>query len=197
MAYRKTIGVSLITSSMVLAIAFTFVVFTQKFAATNYVTYLIFLVLLLLIAMFILLSNFFTAHVSSVKFMREEEHKEHSKRMGLWMITIVLGVTAFLMPLFFVAPYVEPVALLITLGGVFLLLYVSIFLLFRQYYNELIIGTVGFWFMLIFGFVELNNIQFNVLTKSYFSAYLSIMSIMIISSFVGLAMLPKFNKGVK
>jgi archaellum component FlaF (FlaF/FlaG flagellin family) len=189
MAYRKTIGVSLITFAIVLAVGLTFTLVTQEFATASYVTYIIFWALLLLIAIFVLLSNLYTSQVSSVRLMHEDEHKVYSTRTGWLMIAIVVGVVAFLMLLFFVPPYVEAVTLLFISGGVFLILYVCIRILFKQKYNELAIGTVGFWLMFIFGLLETASVQFNPVTRYYFSVYFSVMSIMVISSFVGLAML--------
>jgi uncharacterized integral membrane protein len=135
MAYRKTIGVSLITFAIVLAVGLTFTLVTQEFATASYVTYIIFWALLLLIAIFVLLSNLYTSQVSSVRLMHEDEHKVYSTRTGWLMIAIVVGVVAFLMLLFFVPPYVEAVTLLFISGGVFLILYVCIRILFKQKYN--------------------------------------------------------------
>lgn len=189
MAYRRTLGISLITSSMVLVIGLIFNILTQSIANANYFTFLIFWTILVLIALFVSLSNFFTAHVSSVKLMHEEEYKSHSKRMALWMISIVVGVIVLLTPLFLVASYLKPIYLLFAFGGILLVLYASIALIFKHDYKELIIGAAACWFMLILGLMLINNTQFNIQTIANFNLYFAVMSIMIIFSFTGIAML--------
>ncbi len=189
MTYRRTLGVSLVTFSVVIAIGLSFTILTQSLAVTNYLSYLIFWMILILAAVLVFLANFFGSHTSSVMYMREEEHKAHSRQMGAWMIFMVVGIIAFFTPLLFVGSYMEPVMLLFTLGGAFLVLYGSITILFKHSYKELAIGGLAFWVMFLFANMELNNAAISMASKSYFSLYVAVMSITIITGFVGLALI--------
>lgn len=193
--YRRTLGISLVTFSVAIAICLTFTVLTEKLAVTSYLSYLIFWFILLLAAALIFVSNFFTSHVSSVKLMREDEHKAHSTHMARWMIVIVVGAIAFFLPLLFANIYMEPIMMLFTLGGVFLVLYGSIAIIFKHKYGELAIGGIAFWFMFVFGLYALSNAQLGASGKSNFSLYLATMSITIITGFVGLALI--FNSSTE
>jgi hypothetical protein len=189
MTYRRTLGVSLATFSVVIAIGLSFTVLTQSLAVTNYLNYFIFWMILILAAVLVFLANFFSSHTSSVKYMYEEEHRAHSKQMGTWMVLMAVGIIAFFMPLLFVSSYMEPVMLLFTLGGTLLVVYGSIAILFKHKYKELAIGWIAFWVMFLFANMELSNAGISLASKSYFSVYVATMSITIITGFVGLALL--------
>ena len=145
--------------------------------------------ILMLAAVLVFLANFFGSHTSSVKYMHDVEHRAHSRQMGIWMILMAVGIIAFFMPLLFTSSYMEPVMLLFTLGGTLLVVYGSIAILFKHSYKELVIGCLAFWIMFLFADVELGNAAISLASKSYFSVYVSAMSIVIITGFVGLALL--------
>ena len=189
MAYRRTLGISLVTASMVLVIGIIFNILTQNAINANYLTFLIFWTILVLVALFVALSSFFTAHVSSVKLMDEEEYAGNSRRMALWMISLVAGVILFLVPIFFVTSYFKPIYILFAFGGILLVLYTSIAVIFKHSYRELVIGTGACWFMLILGIIQLSNTQLDIQTIANFNLYFAVMSIMIISTFIGIALL--------
>ncbi len=189
MSYRRTLGISLITFSVAISIGIAFTILTQNLATTSYISYLIFWLILLGGAILFFLANFFLSHTSSVRFMREEEHRIHSRHMGIWMISLVLGVVLFSLPLLFVNYYTEPIVLLFSLGCIFIVGYGTISTLFKHRYTELMIGGVAFFVMFFFSMYELGIAQMNIAAKANFSVYVAIMSITIIFGFVGIAML--------
>ncbi len=190
MTYRKTLGVSLVTFSVVIAIGLSFTVLTRSLAVTSYLNYLTFWAVIIIAGILIFLANLSASHSSTVRYMRDEEHRIHSRRTGSWMIFTVVGVLAFFLPLLFVgSSYMEATTLLFSLGGAFLIGYAGIAFFFRQKYHELAIGWVAFWIMFAFASIQLNTSQVSVASKSYFSVYVAIMSIAIITGFIGLAFL--------
>jgi hypothetical protein len=188
MAYRRTLGVALVTFAVALAMGLTFTALTGNLAINSYSDYLIFWVILILITGVIFLTNFYTAHMATVKYMSDEEHKDHSKYMGTWMVSLVIGVIAFLLPLVFSSSYLEPLVLLFTFGGVFFILFFSVRVIFKHSFGELLLGGGAFWFMFAFGLFELGNAGLNTISKNYFTLYFAAMSITVISGFVGLAL---------
>ncbi|MDE1871267.1 MAG: hypothetical protein KGI06_03440 [Candidatus Micrarchaeota archaeon] len=189
-AYRRTLGIALVTMAIILSMGLTFTVLRQSFAVNNYIGYMLFWFLLMLIGIVTFLSNFLHSHISSTKMMTEEEHKLHSKYMAIWMMSIVGGVIAFLIPLFFVGSYVAaPLFLLFTFGGVLLVLYASILAIFRHHYGELVIGAAALWIMFLFGLSQLGSSGLNYAGSANFSIYYTILSFTVVSGFVGIALL--------
>ena len=187
--YRRTLGVAFITFAVAIAMGLTFTILTRALAITGLTTYLVFWAIIAIIAISVLLANFYGAHVSSVNFMSEEEHRTHSKHMARWMIAIVAGVSAFFAPLPFTPIDLEPIVLLFSIGGVFLVLYASITLIFKHKYGELAIGGAAYWVVFYVGLATLSSSQFNFLTRTNFSVYFAAMCITIITGFTGLALL--------
>lgn len=193
-AYRRTLGVAMVTFSVALAMGLTFTALTGNLAISSYSDYIIFWIVLMLITVFIFLTNFYSAHVTSVKYMTEEEHKDHSKYMGVWMISLVLGILAFVLPLLFAHSYLEPLILLFTFGGVFIILYLTVAVLFKHSFGELALGGGAFWFMFLFGLYELNNANLNAISKNYFTLYFAAMTITVVAGFVGLALVTNASR---
>ena len=189
-AYRRTFGIALIALAVVLAMGISFSALIGTVVISNYSSFIYFWLLLILIAVITIIASFFRSHVTSVKFMSEAEHKSHSKYMAIWMISVVLGVVAFLLPLLFVGSGIEPLILLFTLGGVFWILYFSVRFIFKHYYSELVIGAVAFWVMFAFGLYQFNNsLQSSYATTSNFAVYFAAMTITVVCGFVGLALI--------
>ena len=189
-AYRRTLGIALVTLAIILSMGLTFTVLRQEFAINNYVGYMMFWFLLMLIGIITFLSNFLHSHISSTKLMNEDEHKLHSKYMAIWMASIVGGFIAFLLPLFFVGSYASaPLFLLFTFGGVLLVMYVSIIIIFRHHYGELLIGGAALWIMFFFGLSQLGGSGLNYAGNANFSIYFAALSLTVVSGFVGIALL--------
>lgn len=193
MAYRRMLGIAFITVSVSLAIGLTFTALTGNLAVTNVASYIVFWAILALGTLVILLTNFFHAHVSSVGYMNELEHRSHSKHMGLWMIVIVVGIVAFLSPVFLVNLYIEPVYLVFTVGGIFWMLYLSVNLIFKHSYGELAIGGAALWIMFFLGILEISGSAFSNSTIAYFSTYFAAMVITVVVGFTGLALIYNYS----
>jgi hypothetical protein len=187
--YRRMFGILLVTFAIALAIGVTFTVLTSSMSTLSYTKYLFFWLLLIFITLVAFLVNFFEAHLSTVKLMNDKEHITHYRQMGLWMITIIVGILVFISPFLFVKPYIQPLILLFTMGGVFCVLYFGIALLFKHSYGEFAIGCIAFWALFVLGLVRLSNTQISLPSQSIFIFYFSSMSMMIICSFVGLALI--------
>ena len=187
--YRRTLGVAFATFAIALSIGMTFMSLTSAFVISNYYVYIIFWVLLFVMAIIIFLANFFSSHVTSVGLMTDVEHRNHSAQMAKWMVVLVLGIVAFVLPLMFVGSLIEPLMVLFAFGGVLLVLYLSVAILFKHSYGELTIGCITFWLLFIFGILTVNGSVVNAAAKGSFAIYFSAMSMAVVSGFVGLAMI--------
>ncbi len=187
--YRHTLGIAFASFAIAMAIGISFTLLTSRLATTDYLGYLVFWGLLIAMTAVIFIMNFSAAHTGSVEYMNESEHRQHSKRMGLWLLSIVLGVVAFALPLVFISSFVEPLMLLFSLGCLVWILYFSTFLLFRHSFGELAIGAAAFWIMFSFGLYVMGNAAFGAASLALFSIYLSSMTMVIVSGVVGLALI--------
>ena len=189
-AYRRTLGIALIALAISLAIGISFSALRGTLAVSNSPGYIIFWLLLAVIAIVTFLSSFVRSHLISVRFMNDTEHTSHSKYMAIWMISIVLGVVAFLLPLLFVRSDIEPLYLLFTLGGAFWIIYLSVRFIFKHSYNEIAIGAVALWAMFAFGMYQFSNaVGTTYIANSNFALYFAAMTITVVSGFVGLALI--------
>jgi hypothetical protein len=187
--YKRTLGLALITLAIVLSMGLTFNILRGIFAVNNYLNYLFFWVFLIVIAIVIIASSFFHSHVTSVKFMNEAEHNSHSRRVALWLILVVLGIVVFILPSLLVRAILEPLVLLFTFGGVLLVFYATIRVLFKHSYGELAIGAGAFWIMFVLGAYQLGNSNLAYVNIASFYVYFAALSITVISGFTGLALL--------
>jgi hypothetical protein len=189
-AYRRTLGIALIALSVTLAMGISFSALRGSLTVSSSPAFIYFWILLAIIAIVTIVSSFFRSHVLSVRIMSDAEHKSHSKYMGLWMISGVLGVVAFLLPLLFVKSDIEPIFVLFTIGGVFGIIYITVRSIFKHHYNELAIGAIAFWAMFAFGYYQfVNASQSAYAANSNFAVYFAAMTITVISGFVGLALI--------
>ncbi len=189
MAYRRTIGLAITTFAMVMAIGIAFTVLTRSLALTGPLTYIAFWLVITAGGIIVMLANFLSSHMTSVRYMTDEEHTIHARFMAWWMVSIVVGVALFFLPALFAGAEFLPLALMFALGGVMLTLYFSISVLFKHSYHELAIGTAAFWIMLVVGLLLTGSGSFSRAAFSQFALYFSAMSIMTVSGFVGIAML--------
>jgi hypothetical protein len=188
-AYRRTLGITFITVAIMLSIGLTFSILRTTLAVNDYVHYFEFWIFLVVLAVVIISTSFMRSHIASVKFMNEAEHKSHSKYMAAWTISIVLGIVVFILPLLFVKISLEPLMILFSLGGVLLVLYTTVLLIFKHSYGELAIAAVAFWATFVLGLLQLSNPNLTAIAASNFALYFAAMAISVISGFTGLALI--------
>ncbi len=189
MSYRRTLGLALVTIAIVISMGLTFSILRGTLATSNYTGYLSFWLLLIFIAIATIASSFFGSHVSSVKFMNEFEHKSHSRYTAIWLMSVVLGIVAFILPLLFVKSDIEPIVVLFAYGGVLWVIYATIKIIFKHSYGELAIGGTALWIMFIVGLIEVHSSGLSYVSNANFALYLAALSITVISGFTGLALL--------
>ncbi len=189
LVYRRTLGIVFITLAIMLSIGLTFSVLRSTLAVNNYLNYLEFWIFLVVLAAAIISSSFFRSHILSVRFMNDVEHSSHSKYMAAWIISMVIGIIVFALPLLFVRISLEPLVLLFSLGGVLIVLYTTVLLIFKHSYGELAIGGAAFWLTFIVGLIQLSSPGLTYVASSNFALYFAAMSISVISGFTGLALI--------
>lgn len=189
MVYRRTFGIALVTVSIVLSMGLTFGILRGALAISSYIDYLLFWLILAVIAVATIVSSFFHSHVTSVRFMNEVEHRSHSKYTAIWLVSLIIGIVAFIFPLLMARPVMEPIVLLFTSGGIMMVLYFTIRTLFKHSYAEFVIAGIAFWVMFIFGLFQLSGSTLSYSANIGFTLYYSAMSITVISGFTGITML--------
>ena len=92
------------------------------------------------------------------------------------------------MPLLLVRSNIEPLVLLFTLGGILLVFFVTVRVLFKHSYGELLIGGGAFWLMSLLGLLQLGRSNLTYAAGANFALYFAAISITVIAGFTGLAL---------
>lgn len=187
-AYRRAMGISLLTFALLLAIGFIFSTSLAGLIGANYTVYLGFWVLLVAVMIFVAGANFANAHMLSVRYMSKKEHKQHSLHMGAWLLVLVLGSLAFAAP--FVILGSLPVSfLLVALGGILLVTYLSSALLFRVYYHEVAYGAAVLLAFFAVMFFNPGGVVVPYSVSMTTELAIPMLAIIVVTGFVGLMLL--------
>ncbi len=146
--YGRTIGIAL----LLFALLFTIVVVSiTLIGIPNLNINSVFLItgLLFGFSILIIIINVINAHHSIIKLMNKKEHMIHSKNVGIWYVILIITVIILLLPLSILNTHQRIITLLFSLGGILLILYLSIGGIFKHYFHELIFAGAALW--IIFG----------------------------------------------
>ncbi|MDE1868510.1 MAG: hypothetical protein KGH60_00890 [Candidatus Micrarchaeota archaeon] len=193
-AYRRALGISMMTFAIALAIGVTFSTLLGSLSIVDYGAQLVFWLALIAITAIVFLVNFAHAHASTVKFMNEQEHRKHTKYTGIWLIVLVIGAIAFTMPVLFFTSFMEPLMLLFGFGGIFWVLYFSVYLLFRHHYPEVAISALVFWIVFAIGVVGVNASALNAATYTAFALFMSIITLVVVCGFTGVSLITNASR---
>ncbi len=196
-AYRRALGISMVTFAITLAIG---MIFTSLFANTFYVhpvAELAFWAFLIIITTMTLIVSFTSAHLSSVKLMTEHESHQHSKYVAVWLFSIIVGIVVFTLPLVFINSFIAPLMFLFSFGGILWVLYISVTLLFRHSYRELAYGATALLIIFAISMLavtgSLSSTQYYLNAQVYIAATLFVAMATLIIVFGGTGMMLMFN----
>ncbi|MDE1856603.1 MAG: hypothetical protein KGH98_00800 [Candidatus Micrarchaeota archaeon] len=192
-SYRRALGVAMVTFALALAIGITFSSMLQAFNIVNYPVQAIFWVVLTALTILVLIVNFVQAHISSVRYMDEEEHRHHYRHMGAWVAVLAFSALAFMVPAFYFSSYLEPLTLMFSFGGILWISYISVAAIFKHYYHEIAVGAAVLW--AVFGislFSTYNSSPYADLGA--FSLFISILTLIVTFGAVGITMLSNSTK---
>lgn len=192
-SYRRALGVAMVTFALALAIGITFSSMLQSFNVINYPTQAIFWTVLTAMTIMVLVVNFVQAHISSVRYMNEEEHRSHYKHMGAWIAVIIFSALAFVVPIFYFSSYIEPLTLMFSFGGILWISYISVAAIFRHYYNEIALGAVVLWAMFGISMVGIYNTASHA-NLGAFSLFISILTLIVTFGAVGITLLSNSSR---
>lgn len=193
-AYRRALGISMMTFAIALAIGITFSTLLGSLAIVNYGAQLAFWLALIAITSVVFIVNFAHAHASTVRYMNEEEHRAHTKYTGMWLIILVVGAIAFTMPVLFFSNFMEPLIILFGFGGIFWVLYFSVYLLFKHHYPEVAISALIFWIIFAVGLAGVSTGALNAATYTAFALFLSVMTLIVVSGFTGISLITNASR---
>ena len=194
-SYRRALGISMLTFAIALAIGMTFTAVLSSFLYVNIAAEFAFWLLLIVITTIVLVSSLISAHISTVRYMDEYEHKIHSKYTGAWIVVLAIGAIAFFLPVLFFNNYIEPLVFLFSFGGVLWVFYLSVLLIFRHTYHEIAFSALALWVIFAVGMFALyssNNLYAVGIQQSAniarFSLFLSMISLITIFGVTGMAL---------
>ena len=142
-AYRRALGVSMLTFAIALALGIMFTDLLSGSFGSHPAVEFTFWGLLIIVATLMLIMSFANAHRSSIRLMNRLETQSHSKYMATWIFAILVGIVVFTMPILFINSFIAPLMFLLSFGGILWVLYISVTLLFRHSYKELAYGATA------------------------------------------------------
>ncbi len=180
--YGRTIGISLLLFSLLIAIVMTSVALLG-IVSLNVNSVFLLVSLLFAFSIIIIMVNVINAHISVAKLMNEKEHMVHSKNVGFWSIILFLSVIVLLLPLSVLRLQQQIITLLFSFGGILLVLYLSIGGMFKHYFHELGFGAIGLWIIFAINTFYLVSVPYNL---EYF---VTIISLLLIFGITGIAII--------
>jgi len=196
-AYRRALGISMFTFAIALAIGMIFTSMLASLFIISPLVEMLFWFVLILITALTLTVSFVEAHISSVKYMNMVEHQKHSKYVGIWMTSLVIGALAFILPAIFIQNYyLEPIILLFSFGGIMWVLYASVRMLFKHSYFEIAYGASVLWVIFIIGLAVVVGNGINPITSSEYIVilFVSMASLIVVFGSVGMSMMFRSTK---
>ncbi len=186
-AYRRAIGISLITFALLLAVGIMFSTTLGGLIGQNYFIYAAFWTVLVIIMVFVFAASFAGAHILSSRNMSKKEYSHHSIYMALWVLSAACWVAVFISP-FFLIQNVPTSIIMLSFAGVMLAAYLTTAMLFEIYHHEVAYGAI---ILLIAFFITFFNIG-GILPSGVNPVtvlMLSTITIVVVSGFTGLMLL--------
>ncbi|MGC8710548.1 MAG: hypothetical protein ACP5RF_02990 [Candidatus Micrarchaeia archaeon] len=147
--HKKALGLSFIVFAVVYSIGLMFTTILNSFFLVNITNIFTMALLLFILAALVIIGSLVNAHNKSTHIMSKEEHAKHSKHVGIFFILMILGSIGFLLPLIFDV-YPGSLLLLFSAGGILLLLYAFLILIFDYKFYEIAIASIFLWAIFIF-----------------------------------------------
>jgi uncharacterized membrane protein len=187
-AYRRSIGISMLVFALILAVGTAFTNLVGSTISNGAIIEVIFWGMLLIIATMVLATSFAGAHISSVRLMNENEHDVHSKHMGAWLTVLVLGALAFVVPMLLSSGPITFIIFMFCFGGMLLLTYISVLVIFRHTYHELAIAAGTLWIVFVVSFAMANGVPRGIPINAY-AIFISTVVVILVTGVTGMTML--------
>ncbi|MEM0202026.1 MAG: hypothetical protein QXR73_02520 [Candidatus Micrarchaeaceae archaeon] len=195
-AYRRALGISMFTFAIALAVGMLFTSMLSNIFFLSPIAAVLFWAVLIIITILTLTVSFFDAHTSTVKFMNMEERHNHSRYIGIWIFSLVIGALVFILPTIFSQDYgVEPIILLFSFGGILWVLYASVRVLFKHSYFEIAYGASVLWIIFVIGIAFVDGTTGGLNTsQSVAITFISMASLIVVFGSMGITMMFKSTK---
>ncbi len=141
---RRALGVSFLSFAIIFGIGVVFTVILNQFFIANPANLFFAWVFLLVLASIIMIVSLGRAHVHTANFMNKAERTEHSKHVGRFLIVMAIGIIIFMLPVVFI-PLASSLAMLFSIGGILMVLYLATSLIFNHRYHEIAIASLLIW----------------------------------------------------
>lgn len=194
--YRRALGISMFTFAIALAVGMLFTSMLSNIFLIGPLAAVLFWAILIAITTLTFVVSFVDAHISSTKFMNENERHTHSKYVGVWLFSLVIGALAFILPAVYLQDYgVEPVMLLFSFGGIFWVLYASVRALFKHSYFEIAYGASVLWVVFVIALFFLGSVNGPLnYSQGIAVLFISMATLIVVCGGVGITMMFKSTK---
>lgn len=156
---RRTIGLILALVGMVYAIGLVFTVILNQYFVINFYNIVTMWAILFFIAVLTVVGSVAESHKKIAKLLNYQEHMKHSKNIGLFIVVLVFGTVAFTLPVI-LFPQQASLWILFSVGGVLMLLYVLLGVIFGYGYHEVGFASAFIWMAFLIGVFSLSQIYY-------------------------------------
>ncbi|MGC8662712.1 MAG: hypothetical protein ACP5RT_02925 [Candidatus Micrarchaeia archaeon] len=187
--HKKALGLSLLVFTVSYSIGLAFFLITNFFFIPNLFTELAVALILFLLASIVAIGGFVNAHIKVSRLMNAKEHKAHSRNVGIFALLFFVGFIICLLPIILYSEIWE-LLLLLTIGGVLMLLFVAIFFVFGYKYYELAFASMLLWAVFVASELLIAPIFFsNKLLFYTFSLLIASIAILAVIGISGIVLL--------
>ncbi|MGC9099330.1 MAG: hypothetical protein ACP5HW_02160 [Candidatus Micrarchaeia archaeon] len=158
--HKKALGLSFLVFAVSYSIGLSFFLIINSFFIPNPFIELAVILILLILASLVVIGSFVNAHAKVVRLMNQKEHIAHSRSVAIFMIFFFVGLLLCLLPLIFYT-YPGEMFFLLSIGGILMLLYIAIFLVFDYKYYELAFASILIWAVFVAGVFLVTPIYFS------------------------------------
>ncbi len=141
---RRALGISFLSFAIIFGIGIVFTVILNQFFMYNPMNIFFAWIFLLALASIIVVVSLTKAHIHIASAMNKSERVEHSKYVGRFLIVMIAGIIVFMLPVVF-APLASSLVMLFSIGGILMVLYLAISLIFKHRYHEIAIASLLIW----------------------------------------------------
>jgi len=144
---------------IIYSIGLVFTVILNQFFMVNPYNIIIMWLILFLIIILTVIGSVVGAHRRTAKLLNYSENMKHSKNISLFLITFVFGTILFILPVTLMPAQAE-LWILFSIGGILMLIYVMIGVIFGYSYHAVGVAALLIWIVFLIGSISLSNIYY-------------------------------------
>ncbi len=179
---------------IIYSIGLVFTVILNQYFVINVYNIITMWGVLFIIAILAVIGSIADSHKKTAKLLNYKEHMKHSKNISLFLIALVFGAILLIMPIILI-PAQAGLWVLFSVGGILMLIYVLIGVIFGYGYHEVGFAALFIWLAFLIGAFSLSRIYYqNTPVFDSLAFLLTSITIITVFSITGVFMLHRASE---